>query len=112
MTYQIITANALTSGDVVYLADCGCWVDQLAQAQAIHTPQDLDTAMATAQIDQDNNIILDPYAIVIKSSDGDPRPVRMKERIRAMGPTNRPDLGKQAMFISQSIKNGGQHVSI
>jgi hypothetical protein len=40
--------------------------------------------------------VVDPYLIEVTREGAVPRPVRLREAIRARGPTVRPDLGKQA----------------
>ena len=44
----------------------------------------------------DNNEVVDVNLIDVELIDGVPVPIRLRERIRAAGPTNRSDLGKQA----------------
>ena len=41
-------------------------------------------------------IVVDPYEIEVDTGTGSPVPVRFREKIRALGPTVRLDLGKQA----------------
>ena len=42
------------------------------------------------------NEVVDVDLIDVQLVDGDIRPLRLREQIRASGPTNRNDLGKQA----------------
>ena len=41
-------------------------------------------------------IVVDPYLIDVIPSEGAWAPLSYRERVRAMGPTNKPDHGKQA----------------
>ena len=43
-----------------------------------------------------NNEVVDAELVEVEPCGGEIRPVRLRERIRAAGPTNRTDLGKQS----------------
>ena len=96
MSKQVITANRLREGDVVYMAAGHKWVENLQQALAVETQDALDGMLANAATDVKAQLVLDPYAIPVDSAGGEINPLSMKERIRALGPSNRLDLGKQA----------------
>jgi hypothetical protein len=89
---QVLTANRLSDGEVVYLASNGAWVESIAAAQVV-TPADSDAALATGQAAERDLKIVHAYLFDITP---DRRPVKMREIIRAAGPTVRRDLGKQA----------------
>jgi hypothetical protein len=89
---QVLTANRLSDGEVVYLAADGAWVESIAAAQVV-TPADSDTALATGQAAERDLKIVHAYLFDITPAG---RPVKMREIIRAAGPTVRRDLGKQA----------------
>lgn len=86
---QAVTANRLDDGRVVYFTAAGGWseqVDDAAVAEASEAEALLRRARAAAPT------VIDPYAIEIAAE----RPGRFRERLRALGPSVRPDLGKQA----------------
>jgi Protein of unknown function (DUF2849) len=89
---QVLTANRLSDGEVVYLAADGAWVESIAAAQVV-TAVDSDAALATGQAAERDLKIVHAYLFDITP---DRRPVKMREIIRAAGPTVRRDLGKQA----------------
>lgn len=96
MTIQIITANNLRDGEVVYLAAGSKWTENLTDALGVETPDALESMLATAAKAEENRKVVGVYAIPV-TRDGDSlAPQSVKERIRSLGPTTRVDLGKQA----------------
>ncbi len=96
MTRQVISANRLTDGLVVYQTGDGGWSERIADATVFDAETAGEAALATAGEAVARQIIVDPYAIDIDESGGGRRPTRYREFIRAKGPTVRRDLGKQA----------------
>jgi hypothetical protein len=93
MSYVVITANALCDGEVVFWAK-GQWVKSFAEAELFDARDRADAALPVAKTQ--TNIVVEPYMIDIVL-DGDlPVPTSYRERVRALGPTIHPDLGKQA----------------
>lgn len=89
MTLQVLTANRLDSGEVVFWSGSN-WVAPFVEARRLGGPAAeaaLDEAKAEA------NLLLDPYLIDL-IEDGS-APVSYRERLRALGPSDRTDLGKQ-----------------
>jgi hypothetical protein len=89
---QVLTANRLGDGEVVYLAADGAWVEGIAAAQVV-SGAEADAALATGQQAERDLKIVHAYLFDITP---DRKPVKMREIIRAAGPTVRRDLGKQA----------------
>lgn len=96
MTRQVISANRLTDGLVVYLTDGGDWSEAIAEARIVDDAAAHAAAVAEGAAAVARQHVVEPYAIDIDVSSGAPRPARLREYIRARGPTVRPDLGKQA----------------
>jgi hypothetical protein len=92
---QILTANALRQGDVVYWKD-GSWVLDIAEAQIFPTPAAADAALAASQTSVTDNRVVNPYLFEVREENGKVRPVKEREIIRALGPSVRTDTGKQA----------------
>jgi sulfite reductase (NADPH) hemoprotein beta-component len=84
---KVITANRLGDGIVVFLDDEGGWPVEIAKARILEDGPDLDGALAYAKEQHDARIIVEPYAIDVDVKDGVPVPVRLRELIRAQGPT-------------------------
>ena len=58
------------------------------------------TALARAKRDEANNLVVDAYAVPVEERNGHFAPKALREAIRAAGPTNRRDLGKQATGLA------------
>jgi sulfite reductase (NADPH) hemoprotein beta-component len=86
MTDKLITANSLGDGLVVFLTPDGGWSRDIAEARVIG-PAEIDAALAYGKAQHDARIVVEPYEIETTVEDGIPVPVRLRERIRAVGPT-------------------------
>lgn len=84
---KAITANRLGDGLVVFLDAAGGWSLSLADARLVSDGPELDEANAYAKAQHDARIVVEPYPIDIEIVDGRPVAVRLRERIRAEGPT-------------------------
>jgi len=93
---KVVTANRLIDGEVVWLGPSGKWVDLLGEARLIETPAAEAEALAAAEASAARQEVVDPYAIDVIREEGRIVPQRLREMIRAAGPTTRTDLGKQA----------------
>ena len=91
MTLQALTANRLLDGDVVFWSG-ERWVEQFSDAHLYGDPEPADAALATAK--RLPTVLIDPYLIAV--TDDGAAPVSFRERIRALGPTDHLELGKQA----------------
>jgi len=94
-TFQMLTANRLKSGDVLYRKGDG-WVLTLAAADVYRDPAAAEAALAAAQGELARNEVVAPYLFEVREADGKIVPVKEREIIRAAGPTVHPDTGKQA----------------
>jgi hypothetical protein len=84
---KAITANRLGDGLVVFLDPAGGWSLSIAEARLVSDGPELDEANAYAKAQHDARVVVEPYPIDIEVVDGKPVPVRLRERIRAEGPT-------------------------
>lgn len=92
---QILTANRLGIGDVVYWSAAHGWVGSLYEADILES-ETADALLTRAQEFVARREIVNPYLFDVRVRNGRVEPVKERELIRAMGPTVRPDLGKQA----------------
>jgi hypothetical protein len=93
---KILTANRLRDGQAVWLAGDHSWADRIGEAEIAGdeaTVEKLERAGLAAFV---KNEVIDVNLIEVNVFDGEIEPKRLRERIRAAGPTNRTDLGKQA----------------
>ncbi|WP_158814893.1 DUF2849 domain-containing protein [Methylocapsa sp. S129] len=93
---DIITANRLIDGIVLFQDATGGWVEDFAHAAIYPDAEATKTALALAKDDELRNLIVDAYAVVVELRNGHYIPKALRELIRATGPTTHLDLGKQA----------------
>ena len=82
---KVLTANRLTDGAVVYRKPDQSWVRTIADAKILDS--DAVSALADAQADVAAAKVVGLDLIDIVQTDKGPQPVRLRERIRAFGPT-------------------------
>jgi hypothetical protein len=92
---QVVTANRLTDGEVVWLGADG-WTEIFGEAAVGDSPAALARLEERARADEEARLVLGSYAFPVEVTAEGPQPLSARERIRAAGPTNRLDLGKQA----------------
>jgi sulfite reductase (NADPH) hemoprotein beta-component len=83
---QLVTGNRLRDGVPVYFAGPGGWSPALAEARHV-APKDAPALLAEAQAGDGPSPVIAPYLIEAVAADGGLRPVSLRERIRAFGPT-------------------------
>jgi hypothetical protein len=88
---KLITANRLLDGAVVFLTPAG-WSERVAEAVILDTTS-LPQALARAEADMQAQYVVEACAIEAVAGDT-PQPLRLREQIRASGPTVRPDLNR------------------
>ena len=88
-----LTANNLRDGEAVFWS-AGRWSTRFAEAQIFEAPEPGEAALAEAQ--SQPTVVVAPYLIDVALEDGLPVPTSYRERVRALGPTIHPDMGKQA----------------
>jgi len=93
---QVMTANRLRDGDVVFLTRSGVWSEKVDDAVLALEPQALAALEARAADDVKANLVTGQYLFEATRVGGKIRADHMRERIRTLGPTIRTDLGKQA----------------
>ena len=93
---QVMTANRLRDGDVVFLTRSGVWSEKVDDAVLSQEPQAVAALEARAAEDVKANLVTGQYLFEATRVGGKIRADHMRERIRTLGPTIRTDLGKQA----------------
>jgi hypothetical protein len=92
---QVLTANRLQPGEVVYWNGAKTWVTTLAEADPLEEAH-AEEVLKQAQEYVAKQEVVAPYLFDVRVENGAIKPVKMREIIRAAGPTVRRDLGKQA----------------
>lgn len=91
-TGQMVLANRLTDGHTVFLTADGGWVEDIARGAVAGNQDAAQQLLATAQLAEARNAVVEPYIIAIRTESGSRLPVSYREAIRATGPTIRTDL--------------------
>jgi len=84
---KAITANRLSDGLVVFLTGGREWSLSVDDAALLADGPDLEEGLAFGKEQHAARVILDPYAIDMETVGDRTLPVRLRERIRALGPT-------------------------
>lgn len=95
-TVQVVTANRLGDGEVVYLTADLAWTPRLGDAARLESKSLAAERLDEARKSVEDRIVVSPYLIELADTPAGFAPVRQREVIRAAGPTVRRDLGKQA----------------
>jgi hypothetical protein len=85
---QVITANRLGDGRVVYLTAGGGWSVALGEALRLGADGEGEAALKRGQAAAARHEVVDPYAVSVVDSPDGPAPASLRERIRAFGPTS------------------------
>ena len=83
---KLLTGNDLPSGDVVWWTGQG-WSRHIEDATNVG-----DQGEAILRAEEGARRVNVPYVIEASATPEGPRPAHIKDRIRALGPTIRPDL--------------------
>lgn len=92
---QILTANRLKTGEVLYWHQA-TWVSDLTQAELFSDTGEAGAALSSAQAFVTSNQVVSPYLFEVRQDKAGLRPIKEREIIRSLGPSVRPDTGKQA----------------
>ncbi|MBT5110510.1 MAG: DUF2849 domain-containing protein [Rhodospirillaceae bacterium] len=87
MSFQIVTANRLTDGFVVYMAGGNEWSTDIEDSARARSPAAGEQLLVTGRRAMDTQEIIDPYLIDADDRNGRISPVKYRERIRATGPS-------------------------
>ena len=93
---QVMTANRLKDGEVVFLTRAGGWSEKIDEAALAFEPSVVAALEASASEAEQANVVTGQYLFNATRIDAKIRADHIRERIRSLGPTVRLDLGKQA----------------
>jgi hypothetical protein len=80
---NVVTANRLTDGIVVYLAANGEWTEQIANARVADTEEETKALQAEAEEAVRERRVVAVYPMAVALQDGAIAPLSVRERIRA-----------------------------
>jgi hypothetical protein len=84
---RMIIANRLNDGRVVFYTAGGGWDVDIAAGAVIEAEAGEAALFAAAKDDEAHCKVVDPQLIDVTVDGGKPRPVAIREAIRAFGPT-------------------------
>ena len=84
---QMLIANRLHDGLVVFRADDGSWVEAIGDGVLIDDDGLAAALLEKSVADERDNLIIDPNLIDVTEHDGVRTPDAIREAIRAAGPT-------------------------
>lgn len=92
---KILTANRLIDGEAVWFSEAGSWSETIGEAQIADAAGEAELE-AIGKAGVAANQVVDVDLIDVTLVDGAIRPTRLREQIRAAGPTTHLHHGKQA----------------
>jgi len=89
---QMIIANRLIDGAVVFLGPGDAWTTAIAAGVVIEDDGEAQRLLGVAKQLEARCQVIDPLLIQVKVEDGKAWPTEIREVIRAFGPTVRTDV--------------------
>jgi hypothetical protein len=80
---NVVTANRLTDGIVVYLAPDGSWTEDIAQARFAETEEETKALEEIGNKAVKDRIVVAMYPMPVAIRDGAVDPLSVREKIRA-----------------------------
>lgn len=87
MKLEIISANRLSDGRVVYLTRDGDWSESIIDGRSARSEEESTALLAEAERAANEGIVVSPYLVSMTDDGGAFAPLRFRERIRLFGPT-------------------------
>lgn len=87
MADKVLTANRLGDGIAVWLNAAGQWVEDLQSALIARHAEAAASLEEIGKRDFSANLVVDVAIVDVSEEDGKIWPLRLRERIRAAGPT-------------------------
>ncbi len=94
MALKVLTANRLTDGEVVYLDTNAGWLPSLRAATIARDDAALDVLQEAGAASAARNEVVDVNLIDVMEDGETVRPMRLREFIRAAGPTTHPQFAR------------------
>jgi Protein of unknown function (DUF2849) len=89
---EVLTANRLRDGAVVFLNFDGDWVPSLLGVVIARSPDEARGLAARGVHDAARNLVVDPYLVEMREVAGALLPLRQRERVRLSGPSILDDV--------------------
>ena len=101
---QVLTANRLKDGLVVFLGDGNAWTPWIDDASVARSKEEAVRLEAKGAEQAKMNIVVGPYLIDVVEEGRKLRAAHIREHLRTLGPSVRLDLGKQ---VEEANVRGG-----
>lgn len=89
---SVLTANRLEDGVVVFLDFEGAWSENIAEALAARSPDEVRQLQDRGAHDAARNLVVEPYLVEVREVGGSLVPIRYRERVRVSGPSVLDDV--------------------
>ena len=86
-TAYVLTANRLTDGIAVWYDRDSKWNEWIGRSIVANTKEEAERLEAVGKKSYADNEVLDVNLVAVEEIEGQIRPLRLRERIRAEGPT-------------------------
>ncbi len=107
---QVVTASRLTDGVVVFLDPDGRWSERLDRAKLFADKVESAAGLESGKAAEAASLVVDVYAIDVTTQAGFVVPTKLREAIRARGPTIHPEFTKPGS--SSAPVQEDDHVSV
>ena len=84
---QVLIANSLANGFVVFLTGDNTWSPDIAAAAVAEDDSAAEALLQQAKVAEADDRIVDPYLVKVTVNGAGPEPVEYREYIRAFGPS-------------------------
>jgi len=84
---QVIIANKLDDGFVVFLTEAGNWSPSIAAGALADDDASASRLLDQAKAAEQSNVVIDPYLIEVRIEKDQRIPTEYREYIRAAGPS-------------------------
>lgn len=91
MKQFVVTATRLRDGSILWLGQGRVWHERFGHAHAM-PEADLEPELAFGAAEVAAQRVIGVYKVEVEEQDGQITPTTTRERIRAVGPSVRPDL--------------------
>ena len=107
---QVVTASRLADGAVVFLDADGGWSERLDRAAVFAGRAEGAAGLETGKAAEAANHVIDVYAVEVAIQAGACVPSKLREAIRARGPTILPEFTKAGS--TPALVQEDDHVSV
>ncbi len=86
MKLDIVSANRLSDGRVVYLAHGGKWSENIVDGRSASNDEASAALLGEAERAVADSLVIGPYLVPMTDDSGAFAPIHYRERIRQLGP--------------------------